>query len=419
MFSRLLLPALLILAAATVAAAESEPDSTALAQRLHDELALAIDAAQLAGRDIDASRLQRIEAEVDAGIADGSRQRGNAGGIEKLLQLRGLLANASRYNQLRVEGTAASLPHAYLQPALAVRAAAVESLGSSCRTPWDLAVGKALSTQLAATGASGDGFWLRVAASQRETIAVSTLGSRGDVDIAVYAECTDAQPLVVSDDFHGLQALAVLPSTSASLLIGVGNRDRIRPAQDEFTFDFELARSGRIGGGLTVEGAPLPTYASLQMQLRGPNGASSNAVLQRTAGGYTLADIVPGEYRVLVEDSYVAYGQAYPGVDCGGAACLGAPLGQLVTRASAAGARRHLPPGADGQRHLVCQWHGGLSGARSSRLQTRRSRVADRFAKRATAQTAQTSSSETARPIVPHRGSLWSTSPAARSARKR
>lgn len=287
-----------------LSAAASAPTNNpvALAQRLETELTLLTEDAGRADAAIDTTALAKIDAEIKAGSSEWVRGGGQVEQAAKLVQLRGLLANARRYNELRQQRVPAVLPYTGLDSALAVRASTEASLGASCLNPLDLATGRALAPTLAAAGAKGDAFWVRVVASANVRTAISTLGSRGDVDIAVFAACADEQPLLVNDDFYGLQALAVLPSRSrASYLVRVGNRDESRPVPARI----EAVLATGYGGKVTVEPSGTASVAGIAVA----NFSSTSGYYM----GITTTD-ASGTYLMTVgpSGSYYSRTGAYP-----------------------------------------------------------------------------------------------------------
>lgn len=254
------------------------------------------------GVDIDAPALARIEADIDAGIAEWMRQGKRAANTHKLTQVRGLLLNARRYNQLRQQRTPASLPYSELTPGNRVRAAAQESVGATCANPLDLVPGAPLATALAASGEKGDSVWVRLTASAADRRALSTLGSQGDTDIAAFASCEESQPLLANDDFYGLQALAILSAPQRTVYrVRVSNRDASRPVQARIEVTLAAGFSGKITvdplGTASVAGLTVANFSTI-------SGYYNGTTYTDAAGTYTM--LVNGD------GTYYARTGAYP-----------------------------------------------------------------------------------------------------------
>jgi len=311
---------LILLIALSTSAPASGPanDPIALAQRLEVELTMLTDSAGREGADIDATALARIEAEVNAGTGEWMRRRGRAEDTSKLGQLLGLLANAHRYNELRQLRTPADLPYSELEPGLAVRASTDESLGASCASPMDLATGSALAPTLAAAGTKGDAFWVRVRSTAAGRTAISTLGSRGDTEIAVYGGCADAQALISNDDYYGLQALALLPTQSRSAyLVRVGNRDAARPVRARIAAILASGFSGKVSispaGAVSSAGLIVSNFTSISGYYTGTVGTDAN-------GNYAMMTSSNGTFYARTGNAYSQSGsvlhEAYGDVIC-------------------------------------------------------------------------------------------------------
>jgi hypothetical protein len=291
-------------------------DPTVLAQRLESDLAALFADARNQEGDIDSAALARIQAEIDSASGEWMQRGKPAEESSKLAQLRGLLLNAHRFNQLRQQRTPASPPYADLAPALQVRAATSQSVGATCANAMDLRRGTPLASTLAAAGLAGDALWVRVTASASDRTAISTLGSIGDVDIGVFAACADAQPLVANDDFYGLQALALLPSgPRASYLVRIGNRDAARSAQARIEAVLAAGFSGKVSadppGTASVAGVQVANFSST-------TGYYNGTTYTDVSGSYTM--FVSGDGIYYARTGSYQQGsllhEAYPNVPC-------------------------------------------------------------------------------------------------------
>ncbi len=305
---------LLSLSAATLAAAPSNHPSV-LAQRLESELTAILADARSRQADIDPAALDRIQAEVDSG-SDEWKRRGNRGEeASKLDQLRGLLFNARRYNQLRQQRTPAVPPYAELAPAREVRASTPQSVGATCANPIDLGHHVALASTLSAAGQVGDSLWVRVTTPAQGRLAVSTLGSTGDVDIAAFANCADAQPSVANDDHYGLQALAVLPEQPGiSYRVRIGNLDGARPVPARIEAVLAAGFSGRV-----TTDPPTVSVTGLQVaSFSATTGFFNGTAYTDALGNYTIFVSGDGTYYART-GSYPPGSiihEAYPDVPC-------------------------------------------------------------------------------------------------------
>ena len=102
-----------------------------------------------------------------------------------------------------------------------------------------------------------------------------------------------------------------------------------------FRYDFSLNRSASVSGSLRLEGrANAYIFSWVDLSLRRADGSRAAASLQLNQSQYTLSDVDPGSYRVVIEPSSPLHGQVYPGIHCGGSSCP-VGLGQTVAVSAA------------------------------------------------------------------------------------
>jgi hypothetical protein len=298
-------------------AVDGNANPGALAQRLERELTQAMTRAQQGAEAVDTGTLDRIEGEIRSGTAQWSgRQDALPADTAKLDQLRGLLHNARLYNEHLALGEAWSLPYSTLAAAQRVMARSLGSLGSSCELAGPLELGKPLSTDLAPAERAGDQFWLRIQPSD-QSITVSTLGSAGDVDLAVYAHCGDDQAVLANDDHYGLQALAQLPaSVAGELFVRVRNLDAQAPVEARI----EAVLAGGFSGTVSVTPAGATPLAGFFVSYF---SSPSTYYLGRTQtaadGSYALSALTAGSYYARTANSASQTSvvhEAYDGIPC-------------------------------------------------------------------------------------------------------
>ena len=277
-----------------VLAADDGANPTQLAQRLERELSQSLVRAQSGMEAVDTGTLDRIDREIRQGTAQwAGRQDAVRTDTGKLEQLRGLLQNARIYNDSLGRAENTSLPYSTLTSGQRVMAKSVGSLGSSCELAWPAELGKPLSTDLAPASMRGDQFWLRIKASEQFT-AVSTLGSNGDVDLTVYAKCGDDQPVLVNDDYYGLQALAQLPTVEkGEQFVRVRNLDAQTPIQARI----EAILAGGISGTISIAQAGAASPEGLIVSYFSTQSSSYLGITSALSdGSYSLTTLNAGSY---------------------------------------------------------------------------------------------------------------------------
>jgi hypothetical protein len=332
--------ALLALSLQPALAAENGTNPTQLAQRLERELSESMSGAQARTAAIDTGTLDRIEGEIRRGATQWtSREDATPADTTKLERLRGLIQNARIYNDNLGRGVSTSLPYATLETAQQVTARQDRSTGSNCQQAWPVVRGKPIASDLAPAGKPGDQFWLRVQASGKAT-AVSTLGSTGDVDLAVYASCGDEQPLLVNDDYYGLQALVQLPpSEHGELFVRVRNLDASTPTQARMEAILSTGFSGTVSIAPPGTASPLAaTVAYFDTQ----NGYYQGIIFLDNDGHYSINTLNPGTYfaRTASSSSPVELvHEAYDNIPCPNSSyysltsCNSAPLSVITVTA--------------------------------------------------------------------------------------
>lgn len=311
--------ALVLLAWVPNALAEAAPAAEGSHVALAAVQSLATDFQQSALRSqrqqaaVDRAALATIDARLQAIRRSGNPDPAIA---RKLYQLEALVANARHYNALLGRGEASQLPYTALPQGRRVEARADAAAGSACDLAASVPLADPLATTLAPAGSAGDAVWMRVPLAPGLRLALSTLGSDGDVDVTAFADCSATEPLAYDDDYYGLQALLALPSGAVpEVRVRIGNRDTQRTAAARIEVVLASSFSGKVNVSpvpVAVGGLQVSHFEAGQGFYRGSGYVESN-------GNYTVSAFGDGAFHARTgyfSGSYNVINEAYPDVVC-------------------------------------------------------------------------------------------------------